>query len=42
VFNHPNFSNPGADISNSGALGYITSTTGTGERNIRFGVRVSF
>jgi hypothetical protein len=42
VFNHPNFSGPGTDISNAGSFGYITSTTGTGERNVRFGVRVSF
>ena len=42
LLNHPNFSNPGSDISNSGAFGYITSTTGTGSRNVRFGVRLSF
>ena len=42
ALNHPNFSNPGADISNAGAFGFITSTTGTGERNIRLGARLSF
>ena len=42
ALNHPNFSNPGADISSAGTFGYITSTTGTGERNIRLSARVSF
>jgi len=42
ALNHPNFSNPGADISNAGAFGYITSTTGTGERNIRLSARIAF
>jgi Carboxypeptidase regulatory-like domain/TonB dependent receptor len=42
ALNHPNFSNPGSDISNAGAFGYITSTTGTGERNIRLSARVVF
>lgn len=41
ALNHANFSNPQADINNSN-FGYITSTTGTGERNMRFAVRVSF
>ncbi|HXG63738.1 MAG TPA: TonB-dependent receptor, partial [Blastocatellia bacterium] len=42
ALNHPNFANPGADISNAGTFGFITSTTGTGERNIRLGARLSF
>jgi hypothetical protein len=42
VLNHPNLSNPGSDISNSGTFGYITSTTGSGERDWRFGLRFSF
>jgi outer membrane receptor protein involved in Fe transport len=42
ALNHPNFSNPGGDISNAGTFGFITSTTGTGERNLRFGLRVTF
>ena len=42
ALNHPNFSNPGADISTAGTFGYITSTTGTGERNIRLSARVAF
>lgn len=42
ALNHPNFSNPGGDISNAGTFGFITSTTGTGERNLRFGARVWF
>ncbi len=31
VLNHPNFGNPGGDISNAGTFGFITATTGTGE-----------
>ena len=42
AFNHANFANPGGDISNAGTFGFITSTTGTGERNLRLGLRVSF
>jgi hypothetical protein len=42
VFNHPNFANPGNNVSDAGTFGFITSTTGVGERNIRFGARLSF
>ena len=42
AFNRANFANPGGDISNANAFGFITSTTGTGERNIRFGMRFWF
>ncbi|HKS40747.1 MAG TPA: TonB-dependent receptor [Blastocatellia bacterium] len=42
ALNHPNFSNPGADVSSAAAFGFITSTTGIGERNIRLGARLSF
>jgi hypothetical protein len=43
ALNHPNFSNPGNNISDAGTFGFITSTTGSyGERNVRLGVRVSF
>jgi hypothetical protein len=42
VLNHPNLGNPSADISNSGTFGYITGTTGTGERDWRFGLRFFF
>jgi len=42
LFNHPNFGNPGADISNAGAFGFITNTIGVGERNVRIGARFSF
>jgi hypothetical protein len=42
ALNHPNFGNPGSDISNAAAFGFITSTVGTGERNFRLGARVSF
>ncbi len=42
VLNHPNFSNPGNNISDAGTFGFITSTTGVGERNIRLGLRFTF
>ena len=42
VFNRANFANPGGDISNANTFGFITSTTGTGERNIRVGLRFWF
>jgi hypothetical protein len=42
VLNHPNFSNPGNNVSDAGTFGFITSTTAVGERNIRFGARLSF
>jgi hypothetical protein len=42
AFNRANFSNPGGDISNANAFGFITSTTGTGERNFRVGLRFWF
>jgi hypothetical protein len=43
AFNHPNFANPGNNISDAGTFGFITQTTGNyGERNIRLGVRVTF
>ena len=41
LFNHANFGNPNGDIS-SGNFGFITSTIGIGERNMRFTARVSF
>jgi hypothetical protein len=42
ALNHPNLANPGNNISDAGTFGFITSTTGVGERNIRLAVRVSF
>jgi hypothetical protein len=43
ALNHPNFANPGNNISDAGNFGFITGTTGNyGERNIRLGVRVTF
>jgi outer membrane receptor protein involved in Fe transport len=46
VFNHANFANPGADISNAGTFGFITGTTGSAgsaqERTIRLGARFAF
>jgi hypothetical protein len=42
LLNHPNFSNPSNNISDPGTFGFITSTTGIGERNIRLGARITF
>jgi len=42
ALNHPNFANPGNNISDAANFGFITATTGVGERNFRFGARVSF
>jgi hypothetical protein len=42
ALNHPNLANPGNNISDAGTFGFITSTTGVGERNIRFGARATF
>jgi hypothetical protein len=42
LLNHPNFQNPGGDISNAGTFGFVTATTGTAERTMRFGTRLSF
>jgi hypothetical protein len=42
ALNHPNYSNPGNDVSNTNTFGYIMSTTGVGERNFRLGLRFSF
>jgi hypothetical protein len=42
ALNHANYANPGNNISDPGTFGFITNTTGYGERNLRLGVRVSF
>ena len=42
LLNHPNFANPGSDVSTAGTFGIISSTTGTAERTTRLGVRFSF
>jgi Carboxypeptidase regulatory-like domain/TonB dependent receptor len=42
LLNHPNFGNPGGDISNGNSFGYITATTGQGHRQLRFGMRFAF
>ena len=42
ALNHPNFANPSGDISNQSTFGYITGTTGVGERNFRLGLRFWF
>ncbi len=41
ALNHPNFANPGGDVSNAGSFGFVTSTVGQG-RVLRFAARVSF
>ena len=41
VFNHPNFNNPNASISNSSTVGTITSQSGA-SRTIEFGAKLSF
>ena len=42
ALNHPNFANPGNNISDAGTFGFITQTTGIGERNLRLGARIWF
>jgi hypothetical protein len=42
AFNHPNFGNPGADVSNQGQFGFITTLVGQPSRIFRLGARVSF
>ena len=42
TWNQPNFANPGNNISDAGTFGFITQTTGVGERDIRLGARIWF
>jgi hypothetical protein len=42
ALNHPNYANPGNNVSDSATFGFITSTTGVGERNIRLAARIWF
>lgn len=42
ALNHANLANPGNNISDAGTFGFITNTTGIGERNIRLGLRATF
>ncbi|HKX26971.1 MAG TPA: hypothetical protein VJ302_04680, partial [Blastocatellia bacterium] len=42
ALNHPNFGNPGTDISNAAGFGLITSTIGQGSRIWRGALRFSF
>jgi len=42
ALNHPNLANPGNNVTDAANFGFITSTTGVGERNIRFGLRATF
>ncbi|MBV8857972.1 MAG: TonB-dependent receptor [Acidobacteria bacterium] len=42
AFNHPNFANPNANISDPSTFGFITATTGTAQRTLRLAARLSF
>ncbi|HJQ31096.1 MAG TPA: TonB-dependent receptor [Pyrinomonadaceae bacterium] len=42
AFNHPNFANPNANISDPSTFGFITATTGTAQRTMRLAARLSF
>jgi hypothetical protein len=42
ALNHPNYANPNANISDAGTFGFITATTGTAQRTMRFAARLSF
>jgi hypothetical protein len=42
ALNHPNFGNPGADISTLNSFGFITTLVGQPSRIFRLGARVSF
>ena len=42
ALNHPNYANPNANISDLSTFGFITATTGTAQRTMRFAARLSF
>ncbi len=42
ALNHPNYANPNANISDPSTFGFITATTGTAQRTMRFAARLSF
>jgi carboxypeptidase family protein/TonB-dependent receptor-like protein len=42
ALNHPNFANPGTNVTDPATFGFITSTVGQGSRIFRLGARVSF
>ena len=42
AFNHPNYANPNANISDPSTFGFITATTGTAQRTMRLAARLSF
>ncbi|HZB47154.1 MAG TPA: TonB-dependent receptor, partial [Pyrinomonadaceae bacterium] len=42
ALNHPNYANPNANISDPSTFGFITATTGTAQRVMRFAARLSF
>ncbi len=42
AFNHPNYANPNANISDPSTFGIVTATTGTAQRSMRFAARLSF
>jgi hypothetical protein len=42
ALNHPNYANPNVNISDPSTFGFITATTGTAQRVMRFAARLSF
>jgi outer membrane receptor protein involved in Fe transport len=42
ALNHPNYANPNSNISDPSTFGFITATTGTAQRVMRFAARLSF
>ncbi|HWS88865.1 MAG TPA: TonB-dependent receptor [Pyrinomonadaceae bacterium] len=42
AFNHPNYANPNANISDPSTFGFVTATTGTAQRTMRVAARLSF
>jgi hypothetical protein len=42
ALNHANYASPGNNVSDAATFGFITATTGVGERNIRLGFRIWF
>lgn len=42
ALNHPNYANPNVNISDPSTFGFITATTGTAQRTMRFAARLSF
>ncbi|MET0649159.1 MAG: hypothetical protein ABW208_21320, partial [Pyrinomonadaceae bacterium] len=42
ALNHPNYANPNVNISDPSTFGFITATTGTAQRTMRFAARLQF